>query len=85
MRKLGDQQLSLISTRDLERNTLKFAMIDNEKFSEVELSLEKISVPDKIQLHRHASDVLYFDLLIDTLKITKMQSVIDKLEKQLWQ
>ena len=36
VKKLADQQLSLISTRDLERNTLKFSMKDDEKFSEVE-------------------------------------------------
>ena len=51
VRKLANQQLSLISTRDLEMNTLKFSMIDDEKVSKVEFSLGKISVPDKIQLH----------------------------------
>ena len=58
-------------------------MIDDEKASEVELCLEKISVPDKIQLHRQIGDILYSDLLKATLNITKMQSVIDKLENEL--
>ena len=83
VRKLADQQLSLISTKDLERNTLKFSMIDDEKVSEVEFSLEKINMPNKIQLHRWIGDVLYSNLLKATLKITRMQLVIDKLENQL--
>ena len=58
-------------------------MIDDEKVSEVNFSLEKISVPDKIQLHRQTGDALYSDLLKDIMKITRMQSVIDKLENQL--
>ena len=60
-------------------------MIDDEKVSEVKFSMEKINVPNKIQIHQQIGDVLYSDLLMDTLKITKMQSVIDKLENQLRQ
>ena len=58
-------------------------MIDDEKVYEVNFSLEKISVPDKIQLHRRTNDVLYSDLQKATLNITRMQSVIDKLENQI--
>ena len=67
MRKLADKQLPLIYTRDLERNTLKFSMIDDDKVSEVKFSLEKISAPDQIRVHRHNGDVLYSDLLKATL------------------
>ena len=58
-------------------------MVDDEKFFEAELCLEKISVLDKIHLHRQTGDVLYFNLLKSTLKITRLQLVIDKLENQI--
>ena len=51
----------------------------------MEFRLDKISVPDKIQLHRQVDDVLYSDLLKATLRITKLQAVIDKLETDLRQ
>ena len=37
VRKLANQQLLLISTVDLEWKTLKFAIIDDEKVSEIEV------------------------------------------------
>ena len=49
---LGNQKASLMSTRDVERNTLKLAMVSEKKVSEMEVRLDKISVPDKIQLHK---------------------------------
>ena len=61
VRKFTDQQLSLISTRDIERNTLNFAVLSDEKVSKMEFRLDKISVPDKIQLHRKNGDILYSD------------------------
>ena len=63
VRQLTDQQLLLISTRDLERNTFKFFVVSDEKVSEMEFRLDKISVPNKIQLHRKTREVLYLDLL----------------------
>ena len=52
VRSLGNQKASLISTRDAERNTLKLAMVSDKKVAEMEVRLDKISVPDKIQLHK---------------------------------
>ena len=52
VRSLGNQKESLISTRDVERNTLKLAMVSDKKVAEMEVRLDKISVPDKIQLHK---------------------------------
>ena len=83
MRKLSDKQILLISTRDLERNTIKFVMVGDEKNSELEVRLNKINFLDKIQLHRNSGYVLYSNLLKATLRITKVQSIIDKLENQL--
>ena len=45
---LNNPRTSLVSTRDVERNTLKLAMVSDKKVSEMEVRLDKISVPDKI-------------------------------------
>ena len=62
---------------------MNFKVVNDESVSDVEVRLDKINVPDKIQLHQQTSDVLYSGLLQSTLNITKLQSVIEKLENQL--
>ena len=52
VRSIGNQKVSLISTWDVERNTLKLAMVSDKKVAEMEVRLDKISVLDKIQLHK---------------------------------
>ena len=73
----------MISTRDAERNTLKFVVVSDNKVFEMEVKLDKISVPDKIQLHKQTRDVIYSDLLHATVKITKLQYLVDKMEIEL--
>ena len=72
VRNLINQKTSLISTRDAERNTLKFAVVSDKKVSEMEVKLDKISVPDKIQIHKQTGDVIYSDFLHAIMKITKL-------------
>ena len=83
VRSLLNQKVSLISTRDVERNTLKFAMVSDKKVSEMEVRLDKISVPDKIQLHKQTWDIIYSDLLHAIMKINKLQALVDTLDIQL--
>ena len=45
VRNLINQKNSLISTQDVEKNTLKFPMVSDKKVSEMEVKLDKISVP----------------------------------------
>ena len=80
---LINQKTSLISTRDAERNTLKFTVVSDKKVSEMEVKLDKISVPDNIKLHKQTRDVIYSDLLHAIMKINKLQSLVDKMEVQL--
>ena len=40
-------------------------MVNDKNMSEMEIRLDKISVPDKIQLHKQTSDIIYSDLLQD--------------------
>ena len=58
-------------------------MVSDKKVSEMEVKLDKISVPDKIQLHKQTGDVIYSDLLHAIMKITKLQSLVDKMEVRL--
>ena len=62
---------------------MKFAVVSNENVLEMEVRLDKIIVPNKIQLHQQTGVVLYSDLLQPTLNIVKLQLVIEKLENQL--
>ena len=49
----------------------------------MEVKLDKISVPDKIQLHKQTGDVIYSNLLHAVMKINKLQSRVDKMEVHL--
>ena len=83
VRNLYSPKKSLISARDTERNTFKLAMVNDKKMTEMEVRLDKISVPDKIQLHKQTSDIIYSDLLQAMMRINKLQILVDKLEIQL--
>ena len=83
VRKLINQKTSLIFTRDAERNSLKIVVVSDKKVSEMDVKMEKISVLDKIQLHKQTGDVIYSDLLHAIVKITKLQSLVDNMEIQL--
>ena len=52
VRSLYSSKTSLVSARDAERNTFKMAMVSDKKMAEMEIRLDKISTPDKIQLHK---------------------------------
>ena len=51
---------------------MKFVVVSDKKVSEMEVKLDKISVPDKIQLHKQTGDVIYSDVLHEIMKITKL-------------
>ena len=83
VRSLNNPKTSLISTRDVERNTFKLAMVSDKKMSEMEVRLDKISVLDKIQLHKQMGDIIYSNLLHAMMRVNKLQVLVDKLEVQL--
>ena len=49
----------------------------------MEVRLDKISVPDKIQLHKQTGDIIYSYLLHAIVRVNKLQFLVDKLEVQL--
>ena len=83
VRNLHSSKTSLVSARDAEKNTFKMAIVNDKRMSEIEIRLDKISTPDKIQLHKQTSDILYSDLLQAMMTINKLQALVDKLEVQL--
>ena len=83
VRNLYSSKTSLVAARDAEKNTFKMAIVNDKKMSEIEIRLDKISTPDKIQLHKQTSDILYSDLLQAMMRISKLQVLVDKLEVQL--
>ena len=58
-------------------------MVNDKNMSDMEVILDKISVPEKIQLLKQTSDIIYSDLLQVVMKINKLQILVDKLEVQL--
>ena len=58
-------------------------MVSDKKVAKMEVILDKISVPDKIQLPKQIGDIIYSYLLHAMVKINKLQVLVDKLEVQL--
>ena len=61
VRSLHSPKTSLVSAQDVERNTFKLAIVNDKKMSKMEIQLDKFSIPDKIQLHKQTSDIIYSD------------------------
>ena len=72
VRSLCNSKTSLVLARDAEKNTFKMAIVNDKRMSEIEVRLDKISTPDKIQLHKQTSDILYSDLLQAMVRIKKL-------------
>ena len=72
VRNLYSSKTSLVSARDAEKNTFKMAIVNDKKMSEMEIRLDRISTPDKIQLHKQTSEIIYSDLLQAMVKINKL-------------
>ena len=73
------------SAREPDTNILKFFVTSGKKASEVKISLDQVSLPDKINLHKQSSDILYAELLQLAINHSKDLAKIDKLELRLKQ
>ena len=58
-------------------------MASDDRVSEMRINLQNIPVPDKIHLHKQTGEVIYIDLLKATLKVSKLQATVGRLENQL--
>ena len=68
--------MPLVTVKDHVKNTLNLELATQDTVSEMRLNLQKILVPDKIDLHKHTIEVIYTDLLEATLKDSKSQSIV---------
>ena len=80
VKKIYSKDLSLVTVRDHTQNTLNLEITTKNKVVEMKMSLEIIPIPDMIHLHKQTGDIIYTDLLNETLKVSRMQSRKSKIE-----
>ena len=72
-----------MTVRDSATGSLRLAITDEEKASEIHLDMDQLSASDKIWFHKQASEVLYVDLTKETLAHKRAIQKIEKLEAHL--
>ena len=75
----------MVTVKDHVRNTLNLVVASHDRVSEMRINLQNIPVLDKIHLHKQTIEVIYIDLLKSTLKVSKLQATVVRLENQLKQ
>ena len=50
---------SLLAVRETNNNVLRIATNDREHVSQIRIQMDKIGIPDKINFHKQASEILY--------------------------
>ena len=83
VKKISNNVVSLVSVRDLSQNTLNLEIVTKNKVVEMKMSLENIPIPYMIHLHKQTGDIIYIDLLKETLKVSRLQSSKSNIENQL--
>ena len=78
--KLVGSKVQLHSARDPADNSLKIVVTNANKVSEFKFSLENVSLPDKISLHKQSVEPLYAELLQMALNHSKALKRNEQLE-----
>ena len=73
----------LLAIREVNNNVFRIAIDDKERISQVRIQMDKVGLPDKINFHKQASKILYYDLLRSYLGKNKMEEKVTKLEEQI--
>ena len=81
-RKMEISQSSMITMKEKDSGAFRIAVTDNSQVTQVKIQMEKIAIPDKINFHRQASEVLYFDLIESYLNKQKMEEKMESLKQQ---
>jgi len=74
---------SLLTVREKVSSILRIATDDQEQVSQVRIQMEKIGIPYKINFHKQATEILYFDLLKSYLNKNKLEAKVVKLEEKI--
>ena len=72
VKKIYIKDVSLLTIKYHAQNTLNLAVATKNRVAKMRLNLEKISVPDMIQLHKQTAEVIYSDFPKATLKVSRM-------------
>jgi len=81
--KIVGSKVQLHIARDPSDNSLKIVVTNANKVSEFKFSLENVSLPDKITLHKQSAEILYVELLQLAINHSKALKRIDQLEQRL--
>ena len=79
---ISNKEVSLVTVKDHARNTLNLAVATINRIVEMRFNLKYILVPNMIHLHNHIGEFIYSDLMKATLKVSKLQSTMSKIENQ---
>ena len=74
---------TLLIVREQDSNNLRIATDDPDHVSQVRIQMDKIGIPDKINFHKQATEVLYSDLLKSYLNKTKLEGKMAKLDEEI--
>ena len=80
VRKLPCQNLSSVTVRDQDKNTLNLAVTTWNKVVEIRMNLKNIPTTDMIHLNIETCDIIYIELLKETLQVSKLQSSKKRVE-----
>ena len=68
-----------LTVRDHTQNNLNITIATKNKVAEMRMNLEKIHVPRMIHFHKPTREVIYSDLLKETLKFLGYSQLREKL------
>ena len=67
---ISSKEVSLVTVKDHTRNPLNLVVATMNKIAEMRLNLKAIPILDMIHLHKQTREVIYSDLMKDTLKVS---------------
>ena len=73
----------MLKVRETNNKVLKIVTDDQEQVSSVRIQMDKIGIPDKINFHKQATEILYSDLLKYYLNKNNLEAKVVKLEDQI--
>ena len=74
---------TLLAVRESEGNVFRIATSDVTGVSQVKLQMDQVGIPDKVNFHKQASEILYSDLLKSYLSKIKLEERVSKMEEQI--
>ena len=72
-----------MAVRESEGNVFRIATTDATGVSQVKIQMDQVGIPDKMNFHKQASEILYSDLLKSYLSKIKLEERVSKMEEQI--